>query len=105
MVHSLLRGSRELQAFGFDIALDERIEARFVDGNDALFQAFDLFVVDIDAKHVVAGVRKAGTGDEADVTGAENGDSHIFTWHARIGAGAGILTNWPYKRGQTGYRT
>ena len=48
-------------------------------GMIALLQAFDLFGVDVDAKHVVARVREAGAGDEADVTGAEYGDSHGFT--------------------------
>ena len=50
-----------------------------MDGNDSLLEAVDFFLVDVDAQHVVARIGKAGTGDEADVTGAKNGDSHKLT--------------------------
>ena len=71
-----------------------------MDGDFAPLQAFDLFGVDVDAKHVIAGIGKAGAGDEADVTGSEYGDSHVFPECARMGARGGILTNcglqeWP----------
>ena len=62
-------------------------------GTIALLEAFDLVGVDVDAKHVIAGIGKAGAGDEADVTGSEYGDSHVSTGHARMGARGGILTN------------
>ncbi len=85
MGHALRRRGRELQAFGLDVGLDERIETGLVDGDFAPLEAFDLLGVDVDAKHVIAGIGKAGAGDEADVTGSEYGDSHVFPEHARNG--------------------
>ena len=66
----------ELEAAGFRVALDERIQARLVDRDLAPVQALDLARVDIDAHHMIARIRQAGTGDEADVAGAENGYTH-----------------------------
>ena len=61
------------------------------------FRPSIFFGVDVDAEDVVARVRKTGTGDEADVTGAENGDSHGFPGRARKGARSGILANSPLR--------
>jgi hypothetical protein len=54
VLDALGRRGGELQAIGFDIALDERVEPGFVDGDDALLQPFDLFRVDVHAEDVIA---------------------------------------------------
>ena len=100
MRHALGRRGGEPQAFGIGIGLDERIETGLMDGNFAPLEAFDLLGVDVDAQHVIAGIGKAGAGDQTDVTGSEYGDSHVFLTYARMGARRGILTNSPYKSGR-----
>ncbi len=50
------------------VAGDHLVEARLVDRDLAGVQARDLGRVDVDADHVVAGVRQAGAGHETDVT-------------------------------------
>ena len=55
---------------------DEFFQARLEDRNLAGLEARDLGRVDIDANHVVADFGEAGTGDQADITGAENRDVH-----------------------------
>ena len=102
--HAFGGRGRETQAFGLGIGLDQGIEARFMDGDFAPLEAFDLFGVYIDAKHVIAGIGKACAGDEADVTGSEYGDSHVFPEPPEMGARGGILTNSAYKSGPSRYR-
>ena len=67
-----------MQALRVEVGLDERIETGLVDGDFAPLETFDLLGVDVDAKHVIAGIGKACTGDEANVAGPEYGDSHVF---------------------------
>ena len=43
-------------------------------------QARDLVLVQVQAEHVVAGVREAGAGDETYVAGAENGYTHELSY-------------------------
>src|SRR5205085_6149197 len=66
----------ELQPAGRVVGLDHRLQARLVDRNDAVVEAFDLRRVDVDAHDVMADLRQAGAGDEADIAGAEDGDAH-----------------------------
>ncbi|MND02987.1 hypothetical protein D3C83_225920 [compost metagenome] len=49
-----------------------------MDRDDALLQAFDLPGVDVDAQNIIAGIRQAGAGDQTDVTGTEDRDSHVL---------------------------
>jgi hypothetical protein len=49
----------ELQAARSHVAFHDVLQAGFVDGNAAIFQQFDLRQVQIEAKDVVAYVRKA----------------------------------------------
>src|SRR6185369_2606535 len=60
-----------------DVALQQRIEAVLVDRRLAAIDALDLRRVDVDADTVVPDLGEAGTRDEADVTGADDGDAHV----------------------------
>ncbi len=71
-----LRIRGEAQALFVPIRGDEFGQARLEDRDLALLEARDLGRVDIDANHIVANLGKAGAGDKADITGAENTDSH-----------------------------
>src|ERR1700754_913914 len=51
-------------------------ETRFVDGHDAVEQAFDLFLVDIDAGNVDTKLREAGSSDESYITSTDNSNMH-----------------------------
>ena len=75
---SIARGGvgREVQAAGGVVGLDHRLQAGLVDRDDAVVEAVDLRLVDVDADDVVPDFRQAGSGDEADVAGAEDGDAH-----------------------------
>ena len=55
---------------------DQLGQARLVDRDLALLQALDLRLVDVDADDVVAALGEAGAGDQADVSGADDGDFH-----------------------------
>ena len=59
-----------------DVLVDQRVEPRLVDRNDAVLQRFDFPGVDVDADHVVAEVRKPGAGDETDVPGTDDSNIH-----------------------------
>ena len=45
----------------------------------AALEPFDLGGIDVDAYHMVAGIRQAGPRDEADVAGAENRHAHYLS--------------------------
>ncbi len=68
---SVVKVSRPLLA----IARDQLIEARLVDRHLARIQPRDLGRVDVDADDLVAGIRQAGAGDEADIARAEDRDT------------------------------
>jgi hypothetical protein len=71
----------ELQPSSGDVALDEIIQARLVDGHYAFFQLGDFFLADIDAGDVGAEFREAGAGDEADIAGADHDYVHgVISW-------------------------
>ena len=72
VIHGFLGVGRELESPGLDVALDVGLEARLVDRDLALVQASDLVLVDVVADDVVAHFGHAGTGDEADIAGAED---------------------------------
>jgi len=76
MLDAALDIGRKLQAAGLHVALDVVVEPRLVDRHFAVVQALDLVLVDVHAHDVVARLRHAGAGDQADVARAENRQSH-----------------------------
>src|SRR3546814_6092115 len=68
------------------VGLDHRLQARFVDRDDAVVQAVDLGLVDVHAHHLVADFGQAGSGDESDVAGSEDRNAHAvplpYSWFA-----------------------
>ena len=82
-LHLPMRNARrdirgEMQAAGLDVALHQRFEARFVDGNFPAFQLRDFSGVDVETHHVVAHFRQACARYEPDVAGAYDGYFHAF---------------------------
>src|SRR5690606_39102286 len=65
-------------AFG-DVAGDDGLEPRLPDGDDASLELVDLALVDVDADHGVADFRQAGTRDETDIAGTEDGEFHAVS--------------------------
>ena len=57
--------------------MDDFFEAGLVDRDLALPERLDFALVVIDADDVVADVGEAGAGDEADITGADDGEIHV----------------------------
>lgn len=76
MVHTFLRIRREAQPARIGAALDQAVEAGFMDRDIARFEPLDLAFVHIDAHHMVAGIGQAGACHESDVAGPKNRDSH-----------------------------
>jgi hypothetical protein len=72
---------REVQAAA--VLRDEVGEAGLVDRDLAALQAVDLRGVDVDAPDVVAELREAGRGHEADVAGADDTDGFARAGHER----------------------
>ncbi len=71
------RVRREFQTAGLRIALDESVEARFVNRDLAAAKALNLARVHIDANHVIARVSETSSSDEAYITRAENRNAHL----------------------------
>ena len=57
------------------IVFNEFLKAGFIDGNAARLEQGYLFLVAIDANDLVTGFGKAGAGDQANVTGADDGNA------------------------------
>ncbi|MNE85204.1 hypothetical protein D3C80_1821810 [compost metagenome] len=66
------------QAAGGAVALDQFLQARLVDRHAACIEQRDLLFVQVEAEHIVAQLRQASAGDEADIAAADNGDFHGF---------------------------
>src|SRR5579875_74061 len=62
----------KVQAVSAHVALDDLLQARLVDGKNALFQALDLFGKDIDAGHAITHIGEACTRDQANIPGANH---------------------------------
>jgi hypothetical protein len=60
------------------------VEARLEDRDLALLEARDLARILVDAHDVVPEVGEAGTGDEADVAGADDDDAHDLTLNSEL---------------------
>ena len=58
------------------VTLDDRLEAGFIDGDDALLEALYLGFVDVNADDVVAHFRETGAGDQTYITGTKDCDLH-----------------------------
>ena len=67
-----------VQAAGGDVAADQQIQAGFVDGDLARLQHGDLGRVVVHAENVVAFFSKTSAGDEAYITGADDGEFHTL---------------------------
>ncbi len=66
----------EAQPAAFDVAGDEPVEAGLEDRHDALLERLDLARVLVDADDVVAEIGKAGAGDQPDIAGPDDRDTH-----------------------------
>ena len=78
MVNGLVDVGREVQATGGHIAPDHFLQPRFVDGYAASFKDADLFRIDIKAENVIAHFGQTGATDQSNVTGADDGDFHVY---------------------------
>ena len=67
VVDALLNVGRELEPACLDVAFHVVLEAGLVDRDLAVVEPRDLVFVDVDADDVVAHLRHAGTGDQADI--------------------------------------
>ena len=76
MGHGLCAVGGEAQAAVVAVALDDVVQARFVDRHLAAVEHGDAPGVQIQAEHVVAHVGQAGRRDQADIAGAHHGDVH-----------------------------
>jgi hypothetical protein len=74
--HGVADRRREAQAAELRVALHELREARLEDRNLAALEHRDAAGVDVDARDVVAEIREASAGDQADVAGADDRDLH-----------------------------
>jgi hypothetical protein len=63
---------REQQAAGSGVALDEAVQAGFVDGDDPVLQHRDLARVDVQAQHGIADVGETCARHQSDVTSPDN---------------------------------
>ena len=68
---------REVEAPGREVALQQLVEAGLVDRRLAALEHLDLALVDVDAQDVVADLGEARAGDQADVAGTEDGETHV----------------------------
>ncbi len=66
----------EAQPAVADVALQELLEARLVDGHDPAFQPVDLGLIDVDADDGVPALGEASSGNQADVARTDDGNAH-----------------------------
>jgi lysophospholipase L1-like esterase len=59
------------------IALDERLESRFIDGQNVPLQPIDLLFVNVGANDIISRFGQTSADDETDVTRSYDRDSHI----------------------------
>ena len=75
-LHAFGQIGGEGEPAGRDVARDELVEARLEDRHDAPLQRVDLGLILVDADDVMAEVRKAGSGNQADIAGSDHRDAH-----------------------------
>src|SRR5712691_12766344 len=76
----------EGEALGLEVAREQLLEARLVDGRPSLAEGLHLRLVDVDADHHMSGLGEAGARDQADVAGSHHCDAHapsVPPWKAR----------------------
>src|SRR6478736_2224395 len=66
----------EIQAFGANIAANDRLKSRFVDGHDAAGKGPDFVRIDIDTNYMISSVCEAGAGHQSHIAGTPDGYSH-----------------------------
>ena len=76
LLHGGVQVRGELEAAIGDVAPDHLLQARLVDGHDALVQAVDLGRDLVHADHVVAHVRKDDARDQPDIPCSDNANVH-----------------------------
>ena len=76
VLHGALLVGAELEPSGLPIAANQRVQPGLMDRHFAVVEALDPLRIDVGAQHMIAGVRKAGAGDQPDVPRAEYGDLH-----------------------------
>ena len=74
ILHRLVVGGSEAQPPGLVVAPHDLLQARLVDGQDALLQVVGLLLVTIQADDVVAQVGQASAGDQAHVADTDDTD-------------------------------
>ena len=78
VLNGLLQRSREMQAIGCHIALDNLFQSRLVDGKNAFVEIGNFFNVDIYTGNVHANIREAGSCHKADIACSYNSDFHMW---------------------------
>ncbi len=68
VVYPLLGVGREVQSAALDVAGNDGLKTRLVNGQYALFEHGDLVLVHVNTDHMVAGIRKACARHQAHVT-------------------------------------
>ena len=91
-MHALGGAGRELEPPGGDIFLDKFFEAGFVNRNAAGLEHFDFGRIVVHADDVMADFGKAGSRDQPDVAGADDGELHLAAGVTGFGAMMGLLT-------------
>ena len=76
-LHSGGQVGREVKSTLGRVANHQLAQAGFVDGNLTLIEPFDFLHIDINTTNLIAAVGKTGPRDQADVAGANNGNSHL----------------------------
>ena len=61
-----------------DVLGDELLETGLVNGDFTGMEARNFLLVDVDAYNIIAGVSEAGSGDQAHVAGADDGQFHVW---------------------------
>ena len=72
MVHAVLGAVGEAQAAGGDVALDDLLQTRLVDGDVAGLEGLDLLRVVVDADDMVAHIGETRPADQPDVAAAND---------------------------------
>jgi hypothetical protein len=76
MGNTLGSACRETKAPCRNVAMHQGLKPRLMDRDLAGTESIDLVGIDVDAQDMVARIRQAGTGDQADIPCAEYRDAH-----------------------------
>src|SRR5262249_26927515 len=82
--HGACRAEHETESAGTETVSDEILEPGLYDGDLGAAQALDLLGHDVGADDVVAEMGEAGSGGQADVARADDGDAtHVKEFYPR----------------------